>query len=86
MLTQNRLYIKQHLQQKGEWVRPLGCDVTSGTVLVNKGDEIGAINIGVLIQSGITSVMVCKIPTVSTTQHKMNQFYGIIEIVIEWRP
>ena len=45
-------------------VRPVGCDVQTGDVVLNKGTTLGAVEVGVAAGVGVATVKVYGKPTV----------------------
>ena len=50
--------------KSGKWIRPIGSDVQSGQIVVEKNTILSSAEIGLLATVGATSVRVYKIPTV----------------------
>jgi molybdopterin molybdotransferase len=40
------------------WIRPMGCDIASGTVVLPKGHVIDPVAIGLILQSGVDTIQV----------------------------
>ena len=47
-----------------KWIRNVGCDISPNTVILEKGSNIEAVHIGLLLQCGITEVKVQSKPIV----------------------
>ncbi len=46
------------------WIRNVGCDIPSKTRILNRGDVIDSVHVGLLLQCGVTEVKVQPKPTV----------------------
>ena len=49
----------------GHDVRPIGCDIPPGQLLLSKGDVLGPSEVGLLAAVGVTSVRAVQLPTVA---------------------
>jgi molybdenum cofactor synthesis domain-containing protein len=49
---------------RNHWIRPIGCDIPSGTLILSPGQVIEPVHVGLLMQCGICQIKVTKIPTV----------------------
>jgi molybdenum cofactor synthesis domain-containing protein len=77
------LYDKIHIRinlletiNNNHWIRPIGCDIPSGTVILSPGQVIEPAHVGLLIQSGIDRIKVTRLPTVGilSTGNELVQF------------
>lgn len=50
--------------QRNAWIRPIGCDIRPHSTILEKGEAIESVHIGLLIQCGIQSVKVKKMTNV----------------------
>lgn len=50
--------------KEGQDIRPIGCDIKEGTLVLNKGTKIGSVEIGLLASCGCKQVSVTKLPSV----------------------
>jgi molybdopterin molybdotransferase len=62
--TQGLINVSLKLVQSKKWIRPVGCDIAPNTILLNKGDVLSCIDLGVLITCGITQIRVRRVPKV----------------------
>ncbi len=62
--TQGFINVSPKLVQSKKWIRPIGCDIAPNTILVNEGDVLSCIDLGVLITCGITQIRVRRVPKV----------------------
>lgn len=83
MSSVDYLYDKIHIRtnlletiNNNHWIRPIGCDIPSGTVILSPGQVIEPAHVGLLIQSGIDRIKVTKLPTVGilSTGNELVQF------------
>jgi len=61
---QRYISVTAKLVQSMKWIRPVGCDIPPNTVLVDEGDVLSCVDLGVLVTFGITHIRVLKEPKV----------------------
>lgn len=47
------------------WIRPIGCDIRPSTIILQKGEKIEPVHIGLLIQCGVHSIQVNRLTKVA---------------------
>ena len=58
------LDVLKHDIKPNQWIRNIACDIQGGSLILNKGDKIDPVHIGLCLQCGMTSVQVEKMVTV----------------------
>lgn len=57
-------HLLEIVDKHNHWIRPIGCDVPAGTILLSPGQVIEPVHVGLLIQCGIDKVKVTRLPKV----------------------
>ena len=55
-----QILAKESTIQSGKWIRPVGCDIPPGSVVLPKGHPMDPVALGLLKQSGAESIQVKK--------------------------
>lgn len=73
-LNQRHITVTTKNIQSMRWIRPVGCDIPPNTVLVEEGDVLSCVDLGVLVTFGITHIRVQKEPKVGvlSTGNELN--------------
>ncbi len=64
--------------QRNAWIRPIGCDIRPNATIVERGEVIEPVHMGLLVQCGIKEVKVAPLPCVGvwSTGNELNSMDG----------